>query len=105
MGPMCPTSPNKVERLLSTKSHRFMWYQDTINLFDSMIVGPFDFEDKFLVPRAVWDKLLSAADESKIYVGAVNRIIPLDKPDYMDRDGEGKAVSHLALRWNILGTG
>ena len=47
MGPIVPTKPSKVEHLLSTKSHRFMWHQDTINLFDTMIVGPFDFDDGF----------------------------------------------------------
>ena len=32
MGPIVPTKPNKVDHLLETKSHRYMWYQDTINL-------------------------------------------------------------------------
>ena len=102
MGPIVPTSPNKVERLLATKPHRFMWYQDTINLFDASIVGPFDFEDGFRVPDMVWTTLLRSAEESRIYVGAVNCIVPLDKPDHLDKDVKEHAHSHLALRWNIF---
>ena len=106
MGPIVPTKPSKVEHLLSTKPHRYMWYQDTINLFDAMITGPFEFEDGFHVPEAAWKELLAVADVSKIYVGAVNRIVPLDKPDRMDKDVTGGVHSHLTLRWNIFnGTG
>ena len=47
MGPMVPTTLSKVEQLLSKSSYRFMWYQDTLNLFDTMIVGPFDFGEHF----------------------------------------------------------
>jgi hypothetical protein len=42
MGPMVPVKPGqKVENLLNNKANRYMWYQDTINLFDCMLVGPF----------------------------------------------------------------
>ena len=83
-----------------------MWYQDTLNLFDAMIVGPFDFENAFRVPETAWKTLLKSAGESRINVGAVNRIIPLDKPDYLDKDVKGDESSYLALRWNFLhGTG
>ena len=103
MGPIVPTKPNKVDHLLETKSHRYMWYQDIINLFDAMIEGPFDFEHGFHIPEAAWKTLLKDAEESRIYVGAVNRIVPLDKPDQLDRDTQGAAShSHLAMRWNIL---
>ena len=102
MGPIVPTKPTKVDHLLSTKSHRYMWYHDTINLFDCMIAGPFDFVDGYHVPTTVWNKLLSDAEQLQVYVGAVNRIVPLDKPDRMDKDEEGDVSSHLALRWNIF---
>ena len=46
-----------------------------------MIEGPFDFEHGFHLPEAAWKTLLKDAEESQIYVGAVNRIVPLDKPD------------------------
>ena len=83
-----------------------MWYQDTINLFDVMVMGPFDFEDGFRVPESAWNTLLRKAKESRIYTGAVNRVVPLDKPDRMDKDVRGEPYSHLAIRWNIFnGTG
>ena len=106
MGPIVPTKPSKVEHLLSTKSYRFMWYQDTINLFNASIAGPFDFEDGFRVPKSAWNALISAAEPSRIYIGALNRIVPLDKPDRQDKDSKGDVQSHLAFRWNIFnGTG
>ena len=71
-----------------------------------MTVGPFDFEDGFRVPSTAWDTLLKISKTSQIYVGAVNRVVPLDKPDVGDTDKTGRFTSHLALRWNILnGTG
>ena len=71
-----------------------------------MIVGPFNFEDGGVVPKAVWNTLLQVASDSHIYVGSVNRIVPLDKPDRQDRDAMGNGHSHLAIRWNIFnGTG
>ena len=79
-----------------------MWYQDTINLFETMITGPFDFDDGFHVPTSVWKTLLRDAEESRIYVGAVNRIVPLDKPDRLDKDVKDNVRSHLTLRWNIF---
>ena len=102
MGPIVPTKPSKVDHLLSTKPHRYMWYQDTFNLFEAMIVGPFDFEDGFRVPATAWQALLKTAEESRIYVGAVNRTVPLDKPDHQDKDVKGLFHSHLTLRWNIF---
>jgi hypothetical protein len=45
MGPMIPTKPSKVDKLLLEQPHKVMWYQDTINLFEHKIVGPFDFVD------------------------------------------------------------
>ena len=46
------------------------------------------------------------AEESPIYVGPVNRIIPLDKPVSLDKDVQDDASSYLALSWNFLhGTG
>ena len=62
-------------------------------------MGPFDW---FRVPTTVWTTLLKLAEESRIYVGAVNRIIPLDRPDRLDKDVKDYAHSHLAFRCNIF---
>ena len=102
MGPIVPTDPVKVEKLLANKPHRYMWYQDTINLFECKILGPFDFEPGHLVPQAVFDRLLLVASDLDIYTGALKRVVPLDKPDFQDRSNRGTPSNHLALRWNIL---
>jgi hypothetical protein len=87
MGPMVPAKPGrKVENLLNNKANRYMWYQDTINLFDCMLVGPFDFEPGHKVPQQVWKQLLAKATEFEVYVGSLNRVVPLDKPDLEDQN-------------------
>ena len=88
--------------MLSSKPHRYVWCQDTINLYDAKVTDPFDFEPGYKIPEAVWDALLKEASRLQIYVGAVNRIVPLNKPDFKDRDEKGAARSHLALQWNIF---
>ena len=98
MGPIVPTKPSKVEHLLSSKPWRFMWYQDTLNIFESRLVGPFDFMDGYKVPTEAWDKLLKA---DNVYTAAINRIVPLDKPDFQDKDSHDKPSSHLAFRWKL----
>ena len=78
-----------------------MWYQDRIDLFNGRLVGPFSFLDGFRVPKEAWDALLEAAPDSNVYMGAINRIIPLDKPDYQDKDTKDYVVSYLAFRWKL----
>ena len=102
MGPIVPMKPGKVGKLLLDKPHRYMWYQDTINLFQNRVVGPFDFEDGHRVPAAVWTELLKKAPDHNLYVGAVNRVVPLDKPDEEDVSKERTMQHYLALRWNIM---
>jgi hypothetical protein len=95
MGPIVPTKPGrKVEKLLSNKANRYMWYQDTINLFDCMLEGPFDFEAGHKVPQQVWKQLLSRASEFDLYVGAVNRVVPLGKPVLEVVDTGGWCANH-----------
>jgi hypothetical protein len=86
MGPIIPSGPIKAAKLLKDKPHRFMWYQDTINLFDTMVYGPFDFIDSHLVPAEAWDTLLAKGKDMEVYINNVNRIIPLDQPDRQDRN-------------------
>jgi hypothetical protein len=71
-----------------------------------MLVGPFDFDSGHKVPQQVWKQLLDKAKEFEVYVGNLNRVVPLDKPDREDRNNQEEAFSHLAFRWNIFhGTG
>jgi hypothetical protein len=83
-----------------------MWYQDTNNLFDCMLEGPFDFKAGHKVPQRIWKRLLAKAPEFDVYVGALNGVVPLGKPDREDRNNQGVAISNLEFRWNIFhGTG
>ncbi len=101
MGPMVPTKPQKVDRLLSEKSYRFMWHQDTIDLFEAKLVGPFDFDQGYTVAKQVWDQLLDVAKHYSIYMANINRIVPLDKPDFQDKDEKDNPASYLGFRWKI----
>ncbi len=102
MGPMIPTKPSKVDKLLLERPHKVMWYQDTINLFEHKIVGPFDFADSEQnVPQHVFDVLMDKAPDLKVYVGDVNRIVPLDKPDRNNTTDDGTFNNYLSYRWKI----
>jgi hypothetical protein len=102
MGPMIPTKPSKVDKLLLERPHKVMWYQDTINLFEHKIVGPFNFADSEQnVPQHVFDVLMDKAPDLKVYVGDVNRIVPLDKPDRNNTADDGTFNNYLSYRWKI----
>ena len=103
MGPIVLMKPSKVDDLLVRKPFRFMWYQDSINLFETKLVGPFDFEDGFKVPQEAWRALLEEAKRVALYTGSLNRIVPLDKPDFSDKDTKDQAESYLAFRWKLIG--
>ena len=76
-----------------------MWYQDYVNLYESKLIGPFDFEDGFKVAQRLWKELLDKAKSVPLYTGAINRIVALDKPDREDKDTRKEARSLLAFRW------
>ena len=88
--------------MLQSKPYRFMWYQDTLNLFDSKIVGPFDFDPGFIVPSTAFNRLLEVAGALGVYVGNVDRVVPLDKKDPLDCDDQGASTGYLCFRWNLL---
>jgi hypothetical protein len=79
-----------------------MWYQDTINLFEHKVVGPFDFVDEEQnVPQQVFEVLLKKASVMKVYVGDVNWTIPLDRPDRHYQADDGTFNNYLSYRWKI----
>jgi hypothetical protein len=84
MGMMAPTSPNKVDNLLEKRPQRYMWYQNLINLLEDAVAGPFDFVNDHHIPETAWKELRAEAQDMDIYVGNLNRTIPLDKPDEQD---------------------
>jgi hypothetical protein len=102
MGPMIPTKPSKVDKLLLERPHKVMWYHDTINLFEHKIVGPFDFAgSEQNVLQHVFDVLMEKASEVKVYVGDVNCIVPLDKPDWNNTADDGTFNNYLSYKCKI----
>ena len=47
-------------------------------------------------------ELLSVAEDLGVYVGNSERVVPLDKPDLEDRDGQGTPTGYLSYGWNLL---
>jgi hypothetical protein len=102
-GNMAPCTPQKVNSMVVDQAHKFVWYQDTINVFQLKIYGPFDFEKGYHIPKEAWKALEAAAEEQRIYVGGLNRKVPLGQPDRQDKDKKGRVgESHLAIRRNLF---
>jgi hypothetical protein len=100
-GKIIPTRPEKVRELMVKKPQKAIWYQDTINLFLLKLYGPFDFENGYHIPKAVWKHLMAVAEDEQVYVGNVNRTVRLDKPDEQDKNLKGKVETWLAQRGSI----
>jgi hypothetical protein len=101
MGAMVPTRPNKVMRLLETKPDRYMWYQDTIDLFSARNYGPFDFVEDHKIREAAWNVLLDRADTLHIYINNVLKVKPLDQHDREDTDASGNSFCHVKRKWKL----
>jgi hypothetical protein len=55
LGPIIQIRPTKVETHLERNPTTIIWYQDTINLFDLKLVGPFNFQNNTnIVPHESW---------------------------------------------------
>jgi hypothetical protein len=48
---MTPLKPDTVEKTLREKPYLYIWYQVTLNVHDTMFMGPFDFIYGYKVPR------------------------------------------------------
>jgi hypothetical protein len=68
---MTPLKPDTVEKTLREKPHQYMWYQDTLNVYETMLVGPFDFIDGYKIPHHAWEALRKKAPGRKVYAGDV----------------------------------
>ncbi len=84
------------------KPHTHFWYQMTINLVEDMVYGPFRFETGYLVPEGAWTALREYAHKNKnVYIGNLDRIVPLDKPDKGYKNALGTAYAFLARRYRM----
>jgi len=102
LGPLVPIKPAKAEETLKKKKHIYFWYQDTIDLLESMVVGPFNFDTSYKIPTYAWETLLRRADEMGIRVQNVDRVVPLDEDDVDDLDDNGNpCASFMHTYWQI----
>jgi hypothetical protein len=76
-----------------------MWYQDTINLFEHKIIGPFDVvDDEQNIPQQIFEVLLEKTSVMKVYMGDVNRTIPLDKLERLYQADDGTFNNYRSYR-------
>jgi hypothetical protein len=78
-GAMILVHPQKTEKFLNKNPSRYFWYQDTVNLRDNLISGPFNFETDpmYTIPETAWKELEDKAPEMEIQDLDLNRINPL----------------------------
>jgi hypothetical protein len=69
--------PTRVTQFLDDNPASYVWYQDTINLADLMVTGPFDFTTNHRLPELSWQHLLDNAEEFRINVTNINKRDPL----------------------------
>jgi hypothetical protein len=98
LGPMKPVSPGKVDKLLQQFPERHFWYQNTINLASDIVTGPFHFGSGYTVPTNIWKILRNYAKDRNLYVGNLDRVVPLDKPDREYKNAAGMAAHAFLAR-------
>jgi hypothetical protein len=77
LGPIIQVRPSRVDQFLTENPASYVWYQDTINLADVMITGPFDFATNHSIPPSSWTLLLELAEEFRTDATNVNKRDPL----------------------------
>jgi hypothetical protein len=75
--------PNKVEETLKKKPYTRGWYQDTMNLAEEGLVGPFNFStlqrETYRIDHDIWKALEQCSDvtEGNVDISDTQRTIPL----------------------------
>jgi hypothetical protein len=78
LGPIIQIRPTKVETHLERNQTTIIWYQDTIDLFDLKLVGPFNFQNNTkIVPHESWRDLITAGSAAEVDTTNINRTSPL----------------------------
>ena len=102
LGPMSPMSPRKVEKTLKDYPERYFWYQNTIDLTEALINGPFTFDKGYKVPLKAWKALRQHGKENKdLYIGNLDKVIPLDAADDEYKDATGASYAFMARRFRM----
>ena len=73
-GATVPCSPAKAHKLL--EKERYRWYQKEVNIAEDAIYGPFNFEPRYRIPDAAWQKLKDMANEANVDISTVDRVQP-----------------------------
>jgi hypothetical protein len=68
VGAMVQFKPEKVEKILEEKGHRYMWYQDTITLDEDLITGPFEWskEPRYTIDKEHWEALPEENNQNQL---------------------------------------
>jgi hypothetical protein len=79
LGAIIQVNPSRIEKFLEDQPTKYIWYQDTINLADVMIIGPFEFSNQIQhhIPETQWKTLLDKAKDYGVDATDVNRRVPL----------------------------
>ena len=84
LGKIAPIRPGKVEKVLEDQAHKFRAYEDTINLCENTLVGPFNFalprdyqNEANRIEFEQWEDLKIAAADHGIDTSDIEEIIPL----------------------------
>jgi hypothetical protein len=79
LGAIIQVKPSRVDKFLNDQPTKYIWYQDTINLADVMILGPFEFSkhQNHHIPEEHWKSLLNKAEDYRVDATNVNRKVPL----------------------------
>jgi hypothetical protein len=77
LGPIIQVRPSRVDHFLNENPASYVWYQDTINLADTMITGPFNFTTNNIIAPTDWTQLLEHAEDFRVDATNVNKRDPL----------------------------
>ena len=84
LGPITPIRPGRVEAIVNDQPEKFRVYEQTVDLCENGIVGPFDFavpkhyqKEANRIAFEEWEELKTAAQQHNLDVSDIEEIIPL----------------------------
>ena len=84
LGPIVPIRPGRVDTILQQQPQKYKAYDQTVNLLDNALVGPFDFavpkhyqQESNRIAFEEWEDLKTAAAEHDLDVTDIEEIVPL----------------------------
>ena len=84
LGPIVPVRPGRAEKTLLEQPHKYRVYEQTVNLCENALVGPFDFavpqhyqNEAHRIAFEEWEELKAAAVQHNIDVSDIEEVVPL----------------------------